>query len=700
MFVVVFLLGYFWLDAVIIFLAIFLANIPNILLSSIAICLSLVHSKISKYAEAVKGLKTAKMVGSTSVLCVDKTGTLTEGHMKVSHVWTNQTLLDADTYKKDSVDTSLRKVAVLSCANQGKERNQMHSPVDAAVMTFFQEEDKVKVQSMMENHEMVYELPFNSFKKYQARIAKVAGGEKGYYLVIKGAPEVILRKCTTILVNGIEQKLEQPTRNSIINTVTLLGSNAEYVIGFSYLKLSESLYDENHLFDEDTIPLEGLRFVGLMSMNNPVRKGAQELVSKCQGAGIRILMLTGDHTEVAKAVAKSTDILPKETVFQDYLVRDKEQENFLHKEKHAVCVIQGQDVSEFSSQQLDNLLRQTRNVLFTRMSPNHKAQVVESCKRVYFGAVAYVGDEVNDIPALEKADTRILVKSSTCLPCNTVENLAISDDLSSICQSIQDSRLLVDNIKKCILYIVSFTLPTIGPFIFYILLDIPLPLGAFAILMLDLLALSSVPGIAMMSEEPEYELMKPQQFSDNKCLASETLISRAYGQLGIIQLVTGMFAYFVVMAENGFWPGKLIGIRSEWDNDHQAVVDIEDSYGQEWTYQQRKLLEITAQTAYFVALVLIQVASVLVCRTRIKSVFSVRWSHTLTATIVCLLLAIVFTAVVVPFLVPAALGLTSLKVEWWFLSLPFLLLMVASEELRKWGIRRNPEGFLATETLY
>merc|ERR1712088_1233744 len=182
--------------------------------------------------------------------------------------------------------------------------------------------------------------------------------------------------------------------------------------------------------------------------------------------------------------------------------------------------------------------------------------------------------------------------------------ILLDDNFASIVTGVEEGRLIFDNLKKSIAYTLASNIPEISPFLLFILADVPLPLGT----------------VTMAYEFAESDIMKRQPrnpFTDK--LVNERLISMAYGQIGMIQASAGFFVYFVIMCENGFWPSKLLGLRRAWDS--QAVNDLEDSYGQEWTYADRKILEYTCHTAFFVSIVIVQWADLIICKTRKNSVF-------------------------------------------------------------------------------
>uniref|UniRef100_A0A1B0G9E2 Cation-transporting P-type ATPase C-terminal domain-containing protein n=1 Tax=Glossina morsitans morsitans TaxID=37546 RepID=A0A1B0G9E2_GLOMM len=207
-----------------------------------------------------------------------------------------------------------------------------------------------------------------------------------------------------------------------------------------------------------------------------------------------------------------------------------------------------------------------------------------------------------------------------------------------------------------------------------------------------------VPAISLAYEQPESDIMKRQPrdpYRDN--LVNRRLISMAYGQIGMIQAAAGFFVYFVIMAENGFLPLKLFGIRKMWDS--KAVNDLTDSYGQEWTYRDRKTLEYTCHTAFFVSIVVVQWADLIICKTRRNSIFQQgmrNWA---------LNFGLVFETILAAFLsycpgMEKGLRMYPLKFVWWFPAIPFALAIFIYDETRRFYLRRNPGGWLEQETYY
>jgi len=263
---------------------------------------------------------------------------------------------------------------------------------------------------------------------------------------------------------------------------------------------------------------------------------------------------------------------------------------------------------------------------------------------------------------------------------------------------VEEGRLIFDNLKKSIAYTLTSNIPEFSPFLFFILADVPLPLGTVTILCIDL-GTDMVPAISLAYEKAEADIMKrkPRDPQKDK-LVNERLISIAYGQIGMIQAAAGFFVYFVVLGESGFLPHNIFGLRQEWDS--KGVNDLTDSYGQEWTYKQRKTLEYTCHTGFFVSIVVVQWADLIICKTRKNSVFQQGMTNHI------LNFGLVFETCLAAFLcycpgLDKGLNMYPLKLSWWLLAVPFSLLIFIYDEVRKWIIRTHPEGsFMETETYY
>ena len=718
-FIIAFILGYHWLDAVIFLIGIIVANVPEGLLATVTVCLTLTAKRMASKNCLVKNLEAVETLGSTSTICSDKTGTLTQNRMTVAHMWYDNKIVESDTtedqsgsaaFKSEEGFKKLFRVAAL-CNRAEFKPGQGNIPVlkrevngDASEAALLKccEVTKGDVMTFREKHKKVCEIPFNSTNKYQVSLHEKGDFDDvdSYLLVMKGAPERILDRCSTILIEGEEKELDQEWKDAFNCAYLELGGLGERVLGFCDLVLDKEKYPEGFPFDADeqNFPLEGLRFVGLMSLIDPPRAAVPDAVSKCRSAGIKVIMVTGDHPITAKAIAKSVGIISdgNETI-EDIASRMNIPLEEVNPRDAKAAVVHGGELKDISEAQLDEILLHHNEIVFARTSPQQKLIIVEGCQRM--GAiVAVTGDGVNDSPALKKADIGVAMGiAGSDVSKQAADMILLDDNFASIVTGVEEGRLIFDNLKKSIAYTLTSNIPEISPFLLFILLDIPLPLGTVTILCIDL-GTDMVPAISMAYEEAESDIMKrmPRNpFTDK--LVNERLISMAYGQIGMIQASAGFFVYLVILAENGFLPSRILGIRKEWDS--KAVNDLQDSYGQEWTYGDRKILEFTCHTAFFVSIVIVQWADLIICKTRKNSVFQQGMKNYF------LNFGLVFETALAAFLsytpgMDKGLRMYPLKINWWFPAIPFSVLIFCYDETRKYLLRRNPGGWIESETYY
>ena len=440
-----------------------------------------------------------------------------------------------------------------------------------------------------------------------------------------------------------------------------------------------------------------------------------DAVVKCRSAGIKVIMVTGDHPITAKAIARSVGIISdgQETV-EDIAARRNIPVEEVNPREARAAVIHGGEIKDLSEKALDEVLMYHSEIVFARTSPQQKLIIVEGCQRM--GAiVAVTGDGVNDSPALKKADIGVAMGiAGSDVSKQAADMILLDDNFASIVTGVEEGRLIFDNLKKSIAYTLTSNIPEISPFLLFILADVPLPLGTVTILCIDL-GTDMVPAISMAYEFAESDIMKRQPrnpFTDK--LVNERLISMAYGQIGMIQASAGedsrddspplfdifhagFFVYFVIMCENGFWPSHLLGLRRAWDS--QAVNDLEDSYGQEWTYADRKILEYTCHTAFFVSIVVVQWADLIICKTRKNSVFQQGMKNHFMNFGLCFETCLAAILSYTPGM-DKGLRMYPLKINWWLPAIPFSVLIFCYDETRKFLLRRNPGGWIESETYY
>ncbi|XP_028967045.1 sodium/potassium-transporting ATPase subunit alpha isoform X1 [Galendromus occidentalis] len=717
-FIIAFILGYHWLDAVIFLIGIIVANVPEGLLATVTVCLTLTAKRMAAKNCLVKNLEAVETLGSTSTICSDKTGTLTQNRMTVAHMWFDNQIIEADTtedqsgvqYDKTSTGwKALARVCML-CSRAEFRVGQENVPIlkrecsgDASEQAILKcmELAVGNVVSYRQRNHKICEVPFNSTNKYHVTIHETeTADDPSYILCMKGAPERILDRCGTIYINGKEKVLDDEMKEAFNNAYLELGGLGERVIGFCDYKLPSDQYQKGYPFDADeqNFPLTNLRFLGLVSMIDPPRAAVPDAVAKCRSAGIKVIMVTGDHPITAKAIAKAVGIISdgNETV-EDIALRLNIPVEEVNPRDAKAAVIHGSELRDIATEQLDDILRHHSEIVFARTSPQQKLIIVEGCQRL--GAiVAVTGDGVNDSPALKKADIGVAMGiSGSDVSKQAADMILLDDNFASIVTGVEEGRLIFDNLKKSIAYTLTSNIPEISPFLLFILADVPLPLGTVTILCIDL-GTDMVPAISLAYETAESDIMKrlPRDPKKDK-LVNERLISIAYGQIGMMQAAAGFFAYFVIMGENGFWPDRLLGLRKEWDS--KAVNDLEDSYGQEWTYHHRKALEFTCHTAFFVSIVIVQWADLIICKTRRNSILHQGMrNHVLN-------FGLVFETALAAFLsycpgMDKGLRMYPLKINWWLPAIPFSILIFVYDEIRRYIIRRNPGGFVELETYY
>lgn len=717
-FIIAFIQGYYWLDAVIFLIGIIVANVPEGLLATVTVCLTLTAKRMASKNCLVKNLEAVETLGSTSTICSDKTGTLTQNRMTVAHMWFDNKTFEADTTDDQSTATydknsptwvSLARIAML-CNRAEFKTGEESKPVlkrecngDASESALLKcvELSIGGVTDYRKRNKKIVEVPFNSTNKYQASIHITDDDDSRHLLVMKGAPERILDRCSTVLCDGKEEKMDDSWKDRFNEAYLELGGIGERVLGFCDFRLEESEFPRGFNFDveEQNFPLSGLRFVGLMSMIDPPRAAVPDAVNKCRSAGIKVIMVTGDHPITAKAIAKGVGIISEGNKTVDDIAAERGiPVRQVNPREAQACVIHGYDLREMTPAQIDEILRQHTEIVFARTSPQQKLIIVEGCQRM--GAiVAVTGDGVNDSPALKKADIGVAMGiTGSDVSKQAADMILLDDNFASIVTGVEEGRIIFDNLKKSIAYTLTSNIPEITPFLIFILADVPLPLGTITILCIDL-GTDMVPAISLAYEEAESDIMKrmPRDPVHDK-LVNERLISMAYGQIGMIQASGGFFVYFVIMAENGFWPIRLLGLRREWDS--EAINDVADSYGQEWTFAQRKRLEYTCHTAFFASIVIVQWADLLICKTRKNSLFQQgMWNHHLT-------FSLFFETTLAIFLsycpgLEHGLRMMPLRFTWWLPALPFSAAILIFDECRKKLLRTlKPNNWVERETYY
>ena len=701
---------YHWLEATLFLVGIIVANVPEGLLATVTVSLTLTAQQMKAKNCLVRKLEAVETLGSTSVICSDKTGTLTQNRMTVAHMWFNEHVHEANTNEDKQHPEQTRRTPT-TCWNALSQiaglcnraifmDGQTHLNIldrvcngdasESALLKCF-ELEVGPIEEYRQKHPKVCEIPFNSTNKYQVSIHEQPDADN-YILVMKGAPERILDRCSTYLTESGEHNIDESFRQRFSEVYMHLGGMGERVLGFANLKLSPDKFPKGYEFDVDkeNFPLQELCFVGLMSLIDPPRSNVPEAVDKCRKAGIKVIMVTGDHPITAKSIARMVGIIGPGSFTPDET--DSEEK----RKCAAAIVVNGEQLKEMSDEDVDGVLTGFKEIVFARTSPTQKLRIVEGCRRAGW-VVAVTGDGVNDAPALRRANIGVAMGiSGSDVSKQAADMILLDDNFASIVTGVEEGRLIFDNLKKSIAYTLTSNIPELSPFLLFILASIPLPLGTITILFIDL-GTDLIPAISLAYEKPESNIMeRPPRDPDHDKLVNSRLINMAYGQIGMIQALAGFFTYFVIMGQNGFLPQDLFLLRRRWDNTDTLV---EDSYGQEWQYDDRKQLEYTCHTGFFISIIVVQWADLLICKTRLNSLFRQGMRN------YYLIFGLISETSLGVFLaycpgLQMGLRLYGLRGEWWCLALSFSLIIFLYDELRKLVIRHFPGGWLEKETYY
>uniref|UniRef100_A0A8C6XNM9 Sodium/potassium-transporting ATPase subunit alpha n=1 Tax=Naja naja TaxID=35670 RepID=A0A8C6XNM9_NAJNA len=696
-FIIAVSMHYHVLESVIFLIGIIVANVPEGLLATVTVSLSLTAKRMAKKNCLVKNLEAVETLGSTSVICSDKTGTLTQNRMTVAHLWFDNEIYSADTSEDQSTNVTKMYTIILECEIftevnfQNLQRIVVGDASETALVKF-SEVVLGDVMDIRKRNRKVAEIPFNSTNKFQLSIHETEDpNDKRFLLVMKGAPERILERCTTMLINGKEEPLDEEKAEAFQTAYLALGGMGERVLGFCHLHLPEEEFPENYTFNTDSMnfPTNGLCFVGLMSMIDPPRSTVPDAVMKCRSAGIKVIMVTGDHPITAKAIAKSVGIISatSETV-EDIAKRLNIPVEQVNKREAKAAVINGMELKDMTSEQLDDILIHHSEIVFARTSPQQKLIIVEGCQRQE-AVVAVTGDGVNDSPALKKADIGIAMGiAGSDAAKNAADMVLLDDNFASIVTGVEEGRLIFDNLKKTIAYTLTKNIAELCPFLIYIIASIPLPIGTITILFIDL-GTDIIPSVALAYEKAESDIMKRKpRHKKRDRLVNQELAVYSYLQIGLLQTIGAFLTYFTVYAQQGWLPHSLLHIRIPWEEENLA--DLTDSYGQEWTFEQRRNLQFTGYTAFFVSITIQQVADLIIRKTRRNSIFQqglfrnkVIWIGIFSQLAIALTLCYGLGSI-------NALNFTPLRFQYWFVSVPYAILIWVYDEMRKLFIRRYP----------
>ena len=461
------------------------AAIPEGLPAIVTIMLSIGVTKMAKKNSIIRKLPAVETLGSSSVICSDKTGTLTQNKMTVSQIRNAFGVVN----KQDEI-TILELGTMCTDTVQEYKENKLQAigePTEVAITNAAIQIGLNKTE-LYEKMQRINDIPFDSKRKMMTTIHKF--GNK-YIIITKGAPDILLKKCSKYYQNGDITPIFSKIEN-IKEQNKIMADKALRVIAVAY-KDVESLPTK---LNAQTIE-EDLTFVGLIGMFDPPREGVKEAVRTCRRAGIKTVMITGDHLQTAKAIAKDLGILRKGDL-----------------------AIDGESLEKTSQQELEkNIMNYS---VFARVSPEHKVRIVKAFRST--GAVvAMTGDGVNDAPALKNADIGIAMgKGGTDVAKNASDMILTDDNFVTIVEAVKQGRNIYDNIKKAIHFLIATNIGEIFTIFVGLLLGIKSPLLAIQLLWINLVT-DSFPAIALGLEREEENIMNRLPRNPKKSIFADGL---------------------------------------------------------------------------------------------------------------------------------------------------------------------------------
>jgi len=737
------LCGYFkehigWVTMVQYFIIGVVANIPEGLLPQLTAQLTLVAKRMQSRNVLVKNLEIIETLGCTSCVASDKTGTLTQNRMTVAHAFYDLKVWGTLPEERDAPEpdrthptfVQLQRVATLCNRAQympepGQPINIMTTNVkgdasETAMLRFVQPfRDAAEYRAACPN---LGEIPFNSTNKWALTTHKLEDGTR--CVLMKGAPERILARCTTIAIDGKAVPMEKH-QQAVVDANKGLARRGERVLAFAWSKLPADLPDSVFASLGDGEPpaelqLDRLTFVGLLSLLDPPRPGVADSILQCHDAGIQVIMVTGDHPETARSIARTINIMPSRTREEEADYRGVPISEVHPNDVNAIVIHTADELPNFTQADWDYTLSR-KEVVFARSLPAQKQQIVQELQ-ARGHIVAVTGDGTNDCPALRQAACGVAMGiSGSDIAKNAAQVVLLDDNFCSLVAGIQEGRLIFHNMKKCIMYTVTHLMPEIVPFLLLILVKLPVAMQTVMVLCIDL-GTELMPSIALAWEEGEANFMQqPPRDTKKDRLVTPQLLFMAYIAAGIWETAVCYWGYFWAFTGFGYNWEDLFGAGYAMNClDYQdmmktpAFVDemtvlmnrnevfaTDPKYAAKtlesfWDFSMNALS--TSQTAYIYGIVICQLGNILCCRARYESLFSRPFNRWIAVGMVVALI-IINCVTYIPFL-HSVFGATRLPAQYIFVCVPAIVIMIACDEFRKWIIRRNPKGLMATITDY
>jgi sodium/potassium-transporting ATPase subunit alpha len=624
---------------------ILVANVPEGLLPTVTLALAVGGQRMARRRALIKNLLSVETLGCATVICTDKTGTLTENRMAVTRLYIDGrevnvagATLALETGEAPPPELTASWSPLFAIARGCNDAHiggrpgeggpeVIGDPTEVALLEFA----TAVMPAAADGSVRVEEFPFDADRKRMTTIHVLANGRRVAY--VKGAPELLLPLCRFVRRGANTVAMGEADREAILGRLNAFAASALRVLALAYRELP----DTPGAVSVEEIERE-LVFVALAAMMDPPRPEVPEAVARCRRAGIKVIMVTGDNGRTALAVARAIG-----------LVRGGE-----------ALVLEGSRIESMGDVELKRALEHPA-VLFARMTPGQKMRVVTLLKEMGH-VVAVTGDGVNDAPALKTADIGVAMGIAGTDVAKEASDIVILDDnFATIVNAVEEGRAVYDNIRKFVTYILASNVPEIVPYLAFVVVRIPLLLTIVQILGIDL-GTDMLPALGLGAEPPGPGTMERPPRSREERLLNRSLLARSYLFLGPIEAGASMTAGLWYLAAGGWNVG--------------APLDSAD------------LLYRQATTVTFAAIVCCQVANVFACRSPVASSFSLasRPNPLLLSGVaveVALLVLIVYHPIG-----HRVLGTAPFDAGFWWPLVGFASLLLVSEEGRKALITR------------
>ncbi len=651
------------IDAMVFAIGIIVANVPEGLLPTLTMALSVAAQRMSRRNVLVKKLSSVETLGSTTVICTDKTGTLTANQMTVREVWLPgaEVQVDGVGYAPEgefSVDgkpvsgamrTRLEDclVAGALCNNAklrppegtGESYTILGDPTEAA-MVVAAAKAGFDASRLEEERPRRFEHAFDSSRKRMAVVCDVGGRDVAY---VKGAPREVIELCTHLRDADGVRPVTQADVDAAFAANDRLARRALRVIAVTEHPLAAG---------EDpadvSVVERGLTLLGLEAMQDPPRPEVTAAVAECRTAGIRVIMITGDYGLTADAIARKIGIIAADDA----------------------RVVTGSDLEQMDDAALSQAL--SGDVVFARVVPEHKMRITQRLQAMG-EVVAMTGDGVNDAPALKAADIGIAMgRSGTDVAREAADMILTDDNFASIVNAVEEGRAIFDNIRRFLTYFQTSNVAEMIPFVAMVFLRIPLPLTLMQILTIDLLT-DQVPALALGLERPEPGVMERPPRRSGEPILTRGMVAKAYLFLGPIAAAIGMAGFFYRYLESGWQWGDWAAMSAIGPAPSSAIY-------------------MAATTMTLTGIVMAQVGNGFAMRTHHQSIVRVGFfSNRLLLWGIVAELLIQMAIVYVPWM-QTIFGTAALTWAQWAFLAAFAPVLLVADEIRKLVLRANARG--------